>query len=213
MTITDSSQAIEALLKYPLLITDSRSLVEPDKTVFAAVRTATGDGHRYIVDMYRRGVRAFIVEEIPVELTDKAALPDSLFLLTDDVRCEMSLLAGARRKQTGTRMVAVTGSRGKTQLKELLFQALQQVENPVRSPRSWNSRIGTAMSVFELTPEHSTAIIEVGIDGPNQIDGLTLTATMPGICILGSVTDTHDAGFAARAAELYDNPRLATGRR
>lgn len=213
MIITDSAQGIEALQSYTQLITDSRSLVEPDSTIFCAVRTATGDGHRYLVDMYRRGVRAFIVEEVPAELTDAAQANDSTFVVTDDVRREMSLLAGSRRKLADCRMVGITGSRGKTQLKELLFQALQQVENPVRSPRSWNSRIGTAMSVFEVQPEHTTALIEVGIDGPDQIDGLTLIATMPGICVLDSVTDTHDAGFAAAAAEMYEQPTEADIRR
>lgn len=215
MIFNDIEAATERLLDHEVLITDSRSMVWPQKTIFAAVKTATGDGHRYINDMYRRGVRAFVVNHVPPALAEVAASSgdDCVFVVVDDVRNAITRLGAERRRASvdPAKMVAITGSRGKTVVKELIYSALRRVENPVRSPRSWNSHIGVALSLFELQPGYDHALIEVGIDGPGQIDALLVEAIRPRIGVLTSITDAHDGGFESREQKVREKLKLFAG--
>ena len=131
-----------------ILLTDSRTATDPSRSpLFVALRTPSGDGHRYVKDMYRRGVRAFIVDEVPQVMRSVA---DATFLVVPDTMQALRMLgAAARRAYKGT-VVAIGGSRGKTQVKELLNAALQP--DAWRSPRSWNSQIGVPLSLFAIAP-------------------------------------------------------------
>lgn len=211
MIYNDAKSAFADLKKLPFMISDSRALTDPTRTVFAAVRTATGDGHRYITDMYLRGVRAFIVEHIPDELADESLSDNSIWLLVPDVPAAM-LRLGALMRDTCCRGVniAITGSRGKTVVKELLYQALMKLEDPIRSPRSWNSHVGVALSLWEFNSPHDHNIVEVGIDGPEQMLP-SMKAIAPQFGILTSITDAHDAGFESREEKIRQKLLLFTG--
>ncbi|MDE5656732.1 MAG: bifunctional UDP-N-acetylmuramoyl-tripeptide:D-alanyl-D-alanine ligase/alanine racemase, partial [Muribaculaceae bacterium] len=193
------------------MISDSRALTDPVRTVFAAVCTATGDGHRYISDMYLRGVRAFIVEQIPDELADEASGPGIVWLVVPDVTAAMMRL-GAMMRDTCCRGVniAITGSRGKTVVKELLYQALMKLEDPIRSPRSWNSHVGVGLSMWEFNSPHDHNIVEVGIDGPGQMQP-SMEAIAPQLGILTSITDVHDTGFESREEKIRQKLLLFAG--
>ncbi|MDE6288274.1 MAG: hypothetical protein K2M00_05775 [Muribaculaceae bacterium] len=126
------------------LVIDSRTPVAGPGDMFCALAGAT-DGHRFIPEMYRRGVRAFLVSSLPV---DTAAFPETAFILVDSVVKAIDAIAAARRKElTGTTFIGITGSVGKTVVKEFLYRALVPVTAVSRSPRSWNSQIGVPLSI------------------------------------------------------------------
>ena len=189
-----------------ILLTDSRTATDPSRSpLFVALRTPSGDGHRYVKDMYRRGVRAFIVDEVPQVMRSVA---DATFLVVPDTMQALRMLgAAARRAYKGT-VVAIGGSRGKTQVKELLNAALQP--DAWRSPRSWNSQIGVPLSLFAIDPASRYAIIEAGIDRPGQMDMLA-PMIAPEIGVLTAITGEHDAGFESRAQKIAEKCKLFAG--
>ena len=137
------------------LLTDSRSAVDPSRSpLFIALRTPSGDGHRYIKDVYRHGVRAFIVSEVPAVMR---SVPDATFLVVPDTMQALRALGSAARKAYSGTLVGIAGSRGKTQVKELLYAAM--LPSAWRSPRSWNSQIGVPLSLYSIDPKSDTAII------------------------------------------------------
>lgn len=193
--------------KYKYLTADSRSVFAPADTVFAAIRTDIGDGHRYIHELYKKGVRAFIVEEIPEDLKQSNAT----FLVCDDVPGTLGKLA---RQRLGDfdKGIVITGSVGKTKTKELLFSFLQLSHTEVRrSPRSWNSSIGVPLAIWDMTSEPGADIIitEAGIDGPQQGDFLAeVLGNSHKIGILTPITDEHDEAFASHSDKIKEKLKL-----
>ena len=128
------------------LLTDSRSLAFPETTLFFALRTKLGDGHHYIAELYRRGVRNFVVGNVPGNYeTDYA---DANFLLVVSPLKALQRLAERHRDEYDLPIIGVTGSNGKTVVKEWLYQLLSPSLNVTRSPRSYNSQVGVPLSVW-----------------------------------------------------------------
>ncbi len=129
-----------------LLLTDSRSLIYPSESLFLrAAHEQNNDGHRYIEELYGKGVRNFVVERVPDSLKDAA---DVNFLVVDDVKSALQTIACRHRDRFDVPVIGITGSRGKTTIKEWLYQLLQSDFRIVRSPRSFNSQIGVPLSVW-----------------------------------------------------------------
>ncbi|MEZ3525043.1 MAG: alanine racemase [Muribaculaceae bacterium] len=188
------------------LLTDSRSAVDPSRSpLFIALRTPSGDGHRYIKDVYRHGVRAFIVSEVPAVMR---SVPDATFLVVPDTMQALRALGSAARKAYSGTLVGIAGSRGKTQVKELLYAAM--LPSAWRSPRSWNSQIGVPLSLYSIDPKSDTAIIEAGIDRPAQMHTLA-EMTRPDIGVLTAITGEHDAGFPSRTGKIREKCLLFEG--
>lgn len=188
------------------LLIDSRSLPRPGRNaLFIALRTDSGDGHRFVKDMYLRGVRVFIVDEVPAVMHSVA---DATFLVVPDTMKALHALGSAARKAYRGTVVAITGSRGKTQLKEMLAAAL--MPRAWRSPRSWNSQIGVPLSLYSVDPEADVAIIEAGIDRPGQMAQLG-SMIRPRIGVLTAITAEHDAGFDSRLQKIEEKCRLFEG--
>ena len=186
-----------------VLLTDSRSWVDPSQNpLFIALRTATGDGHRYITDMYRRGVRTFIVNEVPPVMGN---VVDATFLVVNDTMSALKSLGHAAARAFKGKIIAIAGSRGKTQVKELLNAAL--MPRSWRSPRSWNSHIGVPLSLFAIDADSEYAIIEAGIDGPGQMESLG-NMIMPEIGVLTAITGEHDGGFLNREQKITEKCKL-----
>lgn len=163
--------ARKAILPWPddevsLLLTDSRSLVSPAETVFFALPTANDPGgHRYINELLRRGVRNFVVQSLDeVDRTFEAN-----FLIVDNTLDALQELATQHRRQFDIPIIAITGTRGKTTVKEWLYQLLADDYRIVRSPRSYNSQIGVPLSLWELDEDTTLAIIEAGISRPGEM--------------------------------------------
>lgn len=189
------------------LAIDSRSpMVAPAATMFCALRGAT-DGHAYIKDIYRRGVRSFMVSHLPAE-AELATLPGSAFVLVDNVAGAIDAIAKEHRSQLDkTTFIAITGSVGKTIVKEMLYRTLLPLSKVERSPRSWNSSLGVPLSVCLLGDDDELAIIEAGIDRPGSMDELRDIIT-PSIGILTPITDEHDSNFKSREEKIAEKLKL-----
>ena len=130
-----------------ILLTDSRRLSFPEQTLFFALSTKTNDGHRYIGDLYKLRVRNFVVSRM---LPEFESMTDANFLLVKDVLKALQKLAIYHRKRFQIPVIGITGSNGKTVVKEFLYHLLHNVFNIVRSPRSYNSQIGVPLSVWDM---------------------------------------------------------------
>lgn len=186
------------------LLTDSRSPGAAEGTLFFAIRTSTGDGTRYMRPLYERGVRAFVAPSLPDDMRD---VEDATIIIVDDV---VSALQGAtaRRPEFGGLMVGITGSRGKTTLKEWLFQLTEPLAEVVRSPRSYNSQIGVPLSMWEVTPATDLAIIEAGISRRGEMAALA-ACIQPDITVLTNITAAHAEGFASDEEKALEKLQLA----
>ncbi|MDE6831391.1 MAG: bifunctional UDP-N-acetylmuramoyl-tripeptide:D-alanyl-D-alanine ligase/alanine racemase, partial [Muribaculaceae bacterium] len=155
------------LLSRPLI--DSRSLLFPKETLFLALSTPSNDGHRYIRELYRRGVRHFVVSR--ESLADSQLPADTYALVAEGGESVLDILqrsASYIRSLVDCPIVAVTGSRGKSLMKEYLAETFSTVR-VTASPRSWNSQIGVPMSLWRLEPDTRLGIFEAGISRPGEL--------------------------------------------
>ena len=158
------------------LLTDSRSLCFPEQTLFFALRTHRNDGHKYIPELYRRGVRSFVVDSLPpVEEQGYAApawddlptlYPQANFLRVTSPLAALQRLAERHRDEFSIPVVGITGSNGKTMVKEWLYQLLLPSQKVTRSPKSYNSQIGVPLSVWLLNENSEVGLFEAGISQP-----------------------------------------------
>ena len=126
------------------------------------------NGHLFIKEVYERGVRQFIISDI----TDVTDYPDANFLIVDDTLKVLQTLASHHRKQFNYPVIGITGSNGKTIVKEWLNQLLQNDFNIVRSPRSYNSQVGVPLSVWQMKGENTLGIFEAGISTVDEMENL-----------------------------------------
>ncbi|MDE7125228.1 MAG: bifunctional UDP-N-acetylmuramoyl-tripeptide:D-alanyl-D-alanine ligase/alanine racemase, partial [Muribaculaceae bacterium] len=187
-----------------ILLTDSRDLVDPARSMFFAIRTNGNDGHRYIGDLYERGVKVFVVRDVPADMAD---CQDVVFIRVQDVVAALQKVAAYHRSRFDTPVVAITGSAGKTIVKEWLYQLLHHRYTIVRSPRSFNSRIGVPLSVWGLTPQTTLGIFEAGISKRGEMDALA-RIIRPTVGVLTCITDEHDEGFDSRRQKCVEKVRL-----
>lgn len=201
--------AADSDIKY--LTTDSRSVFAPEQTVFAALRTGLADGHRYIRSLIDAGVRTFVVEYIP----EDCAGADVEFLETDSVESALRAIARARVGQN-TSGIVVTGSRGKTKVKELLYRAMLARGRRVRrSPGSWNSAVGVARSLWDarrdipMTDNDFAIITEAAIDGPGQAEKIVeCIRHSHKIGVITDITSEHDTAFASHADKIREKAAI-----
>lgn len=184
-----------------ILLTDSRSLSFASQTLFFALVTPKGDGHKYIAALYEKGVRAFVVSQSNDEFRNTC--PEGWFLVVPDTLAALQKLAAWKRQQYQIPVVGITGSNGKTIVKEWLYQLLHDVRNIVRSPRSYNSQVGVPLSVWQMEEEHDLALFEAGISQPDEMDRLE-KIVRPTIGILTNIGTAHDAGFASQNQKLVE---------
>ncbi len=187
-----------------VLLTDSRSLSDAEHTLFFALRTPQNDGHRYVRRLYDAGVRAFVVSEAP----DISVMPDADFLLVDDTLSALQTVARSHRERfSDVEVVGVTGSRGKTIVKEWLYQTLSGDFRITRSPRSYNSQTGVPLSVWQLSDETQLAIFEAGVSQQGEMSRLQ-AVIQPTIGVMTSLGHDHDAGFVSLEEKCREKARL-----
>lgn len=187
------------------LLTDSRSLTHPQGTLFFALRTGSADGHNYLNELYDKGVRCFVVDHVE---PDVAAHKDAIFLVVPDTMSALQQIGICRRNSYGNPLVAITGSRGKTTLKEWLFQILESKFKVARSQRSYNSQIGVPLSLWQLGEETELALIEAGISRPGEMQRLE-EMIHPDIVVITNIGSEHDEGFASREQKAREKILLA----
>ena len=179
----------EEVVSVGWLLTDSRSLCFPHETLFFALVTQRGDGHRYIPQLYRNGVRAFVVSQLP-----QGDFPGASFLVVQNTLGALQRLAERHRERFGVPVVGITGSNGKTTVKEWLYQMLSGQFAVTRSPRSYNSQIGVPLSVWAMSEHTQVGIFEAGISQPGEMEALQ-RIIQPTIGVFTGLGDAHQENF------------------
>jgi UDP-N-acetylmuramyl pentapeptide synthase len=182
------------------LCTDSRALSLPEETLFIAIKTSRGDGDRFIDNLYRNNVRTFMVNEMKDEYK---ALKDADFIIVDDTLKALQTLATQHRSKFNVPVIGITGSNGKTIVKEWLYQLLHDDYDITRSPRSFNSQIGVPFSVWEMDSNTQIGIFEAGISQMNEMEKLE-NIIKPEIGIFTNLGDAHQEHFASLKAKCSE---------
>ena len=191
-------------LNISLLLTDSRSIKSPSNTLFFAIKSKTNDGHKFIEELYKKGVRNFVVEqELPIFSTFKGV---NIIKVKNSVKA-LQKIASAHRKRFKVPVIGITGSNGKTIVKEWLNQLLQPNFFITRSPRSYNSQIGVPLSVWELEQRTTLAIFEAGISQAGEMEALSEVIS-PSIGIFTCIGDAHQEGFKSVNEKLNEKLKL-----
>lgn len=187
------------------LLTDSRSLTFPETTLFFALQTKLGNGHHYIADLYRRGVRNFVVADVP---QDYASLyPQANFLQVLSPLKALQRLAERHREAFDLPVIGVTGSNGKTVVKEWLYQLLAPSFHVTRSPKSYNSQIGVPLSVWLLDQHTQVGVFEAGISQPDEMEALR-AIIQPTIGILTNIGPAHQENFRSLEEKCHEKLEL-----
>ena len=187
------------------LLTDSRSLCFPEETLFFALKTQRNDGHRYIQDLYNRGVRQFVVEQVPEHY--ETLYPEANFLRVPHTLAALQRLAEGHRDEFDLPVVGITGSNGKTMVKEWLYQLLLPSQRIVRSPRSYNSQIGVPLSVWLLNEQTEVGIFEAGISQPGEMMALR-DIIQPTIGVLTTLGAAHQENFRSMEEKCMEKLEL-----
>jgi Alr-MurF fusion protein len=189
--ILKSQQVGNANLLIKNLLTDSRNVFYPADSLFFAIRGERHDGHSFISDLYEVGVKAFVVEYIPESVKNIA---DCVFLVVDNVLNALQKLAAYHREQFTNPVITITGSNGKTVVKEWLYQAVHNYKHIVRSPKSYNSQIGVPLSIWQIEAFHDLAVIEAGISMPGEMAKLE-SIIKPDIGVITNIGEPHQENF------------------
>lgn len=190
-----------------VILTDSRSLTFPEESIFFALVTERNDGHRYIKELYDKGVRNFAINHKPTEWEE---MPEANFLLVHNTLQAMQMLAAHHRRQFDIPVIGITGSNGKTSVKEWLHQLLQEDFNIVRSPRSYNSQTGVPLSVWQLNENTNLALFEAGISRLDEMHRLE-EIIQPTIGIITNIGDAHQEGFTSIQQKCLEKLTLLKG--
>ena len=187
------------------LLTDSRSLCFPEETLFFALKTTRNDGHRYIQDLYRRGVRNFVVEQLPEQPAS-----DANYLKVPSPLAALQRLAERHRDEFDIPVVGLTGSNGKTMVKEWLYQLLSPQMTVTRSPKSYNSQIGVPLSVWLLNEQTQVGLFEAGISQMGEMEALR-DIIQPTIGVLTSLGTAHQENFRSMEEKCMEKLQLFHG--
>lgn len=182
---------------------DSRSIFDTKKTVYFALRGPRNDGHNYINDLYKLGVRHFIVDDI----TSVQSYADVNFWQTKNTLDAFQLLAQHIRSQVQIPVIGITGSNGKTIVKEWLYHGLRDNEQICRSPKSYNSQVGVPFSVWNLSQSNTLGIFEAGISKPNEMDKLE-QIIRPSIGVFTHLGSAHQNNFSSLTQKVTEKIKL-----
>lgn len=185
------------------LITDSRKVVDPEHSLFFAIKGERHDGHKYIADLYAQGVRNFVISDESVA----EQVPQANFILVMSPLNAMQQLAAWHRRKFSIPVIGVTGSNGKTIVKEWLYQLLREDYSIVRSPKSYNSQIGVPLSIWQMEDNHTLGIFEAGISQPDEMLKLG-EMIRPTIGILTNIGTAHDENFTDLNAKIVEKLKL-----
>lgn len=186
------------------LLTDSRRLIFPSNTLFFAIESNRNNGHAYINELYAKGVYCFVVNE---NWQQTHQYPKAHFLPVKNVVNALQQIAAHHRRQFNYPVIGITGSNGKTIVKEWLYQCLQNSQTVVRSPRSYNSQIGVPLSVWQMNASHQLAIFEAGISTVNEMENLA-SIIQPTIGIFTYLGEAHQEGFSSKREKALEKLSL-----
>ena len=186
------------------LLIDSRHLMDPSQALFFALQSHRNDGHKYIEELYEKGVRAFVVKQCP-----EASCPEAAFIVVADTLKALQALASYHRQQFSIPVIGITGSNGKTIVKEWLYQMLSPDYSIVRSPKSYNSQVGVPLSVWQMNESNELAIFEAGISEPDEMMALQ-DVIRPTIGVFTNIGQAHEENFINHAQKVGEKMNLFT---
>ena len=185
---------------------DSRNVISPENSLFFAIKTKKNDGHKYINELYQKGFCNFIISSTS-EIND-LNINANIILVKDTLKALQKLCA-AYRKKFSLPVVAITGSNGKTIVKEWLFQLLAPDKTIVRSPKSYNSQIGVPLSVWQISSKDELGIFEAGISEPDEMEALK-NIILPNYGIFTNIGPAHDENFINNKQKIEEKLKLFT---
>ncbi|WP_069657938.1 bifunctional UDP-N-acetylmuramoyl-tripeptide:D-alanyl-D-alanine ligase/alanine racemase [Arcticibacter eurypsychrophilus] len=185
---------------------DSRKLVDEKYALFFAL-SGRRNGDLYIKEAYQEGIRNFVVQK---NYTGVSEFPDANFLLVEDTLKALQDLVSKHRKNFSYPVIAITGSNGKTIVKEWLYQLLGHEKNIIRSPKSYNSQIGVPLSVWNMNEKNNMGIFEAGISRKGEMSALK-SIIRPNIGVLTNIGQAHNEGFISRDEKIAEKLILFKG--
>ena len=187
---------------------DSRQLLHPEQTLFVALKGAKADGITFVDSLIEAGVRCFLVD---INAAVHASwLEKACFIPVSDTRAALQSLASYQRGEFVKPIVGITGSNGKTIVKEWLGQVLSQQFAVAKSPKSYNSQVGVPLSIFGIQPYHQVAILEAGVSKKGDMDPLA-DMIRPDLGIFTNIGSAHEEGFAGIAEKIAEKLKLFAG--
>ena len=190
------------------LLLDSRKIISPLNSLFFAIKGKRHDGHKFVADLYREGVRNFIVEK--QAQFNASHYYEANIIEVDNAVTALQEVAAFHRSQFAVPVIGITGSNGKTIVKEWLSQLLAKDYNIVRSPKSYNSQTGVPLSVWEMNEQHTLGIFEAGISLPGEMERLQ-KVIQPTIGLFTTIGTAHDEGFESRKQKIDEKLKLFKG--
>ncbi len=190
-----------ALFQIEQVVTDSRTFFKGNHALFFALKGPRHNGHNYIPGLHERGIHAVVVSQ-PEVITDKMA-----FVLVEDTTLALQKLSAHHRSHFHYPVVGITGSNGKTIVKEWLFELLSEEFSIVRNPKSYNSQIGVPLSVLLMESHHRLGVFEAGISQPGEMEKLA-RIVQPDLGILTNIGDAHQENFISTKQKTLEKLRL-----
>ena len=187
------------------LAIDSRKVTAPERTLFFAIETEKNDGHLYIPSLYQLGVRNFVITKVMETYT---MCEGANFLFVEDSVAALQRLAQKHRQQFHYPVIGITGSNGKTIVKEWLTSILDDKYKVVKSPDSYNSRLGVPLSVWQMSDQHDIAVFEAGISRPNEMRVLA-DIIDPTIGILTNIGAAHAQFFPSNNRKIIEKLKIS----
>lgn len=181
---------------------DSRAVIHPSQCLFVSIVGERHNGHDYVEQLYRRGVRFFVVSQLP----SLESYQQAVFIQVNDTLQALQILAASYRDMFEYPVLAITGSNGKTIIKEWLYSLLHSSMKIIRSPRSYNSQVGVPLSIFNMNVEHEFGIIEAGISQVGEMQKLQ-RIIQPTYGIVSNIGEAHQKNFASLHEKI--NEKLA----
>lgn len=205
LSIIDHQQqrTVQADLEIVDLAYDTRKIRNGIQSIFFALKNIR-DGHQFIGEAYRKGVRAFIVSDQDIDLS---IYPDANFIWVREVMTALQQLARHHRMEFKKPLIGITGSNGKTVVKEWLTQLLMGDKRVYQSPKSYNSQLGVALALWNLHDHYDCAIIEAGISKPGEMENLA-AMIQPDIGIFTNIGVAHASGFSSKALKIEEKLKL-----
>lgn len=188
------------------VLTDSRQMIHPPESVFFALEGPHFDGHQFIAACYQAGLRVFVTHQ-PQQQAYLENFPEGHFLIVDNTTKALQTLAQSHRQRFSFPIIGITGSNGKTIVKEWLWQLLKDHFSVVRSPRSFNSQVGVPLSVLKIENNHTLGIFEAGISRKGEMQALQ-NIIQASIGIFTNIGSAHDEGFAERHEKVEEKLQL-----
>ncbi len=202
----DLIQETYSNLKVKDVLIDSRSYpINAKNQLFFAIKGDHLDGHQYIQDIYNKGVRSFVIEDSTISFPE-----DANIYLVEDTLTAFQDLCFTHRQQFDFPVIGITGSNGKTIIKEWLYFLLQDHFELVKSPKSYNSKIGVPLSIKQFQKEHNLGLIEVGISQPGEMD-LHQKIVHPSIGIFCHLGAAHQQNFKSYEQKIQEKLKLFSG--